>query len=202
MNRQNPFRVLPDVISLIKNDGTRYEDLKANFLPEGVRIPIRNLDVPLEVGDFIERRSAFDKIERYEVLEPGYQPGTFVEPSYLAKVRSEAQADREKRSAVQHIQQFGANSRVNIDSRDYSVNVAHGNTGSVFCELRDALRANVEDISVRNELESRIEELEQCNTKPAFLEKLAAFTKATQDATAVIQPFLPALIEWGSRLAG
>lgn len=202
VERRSAFRVLRDVIALVKKGGERHENIQADFRADGVLVPVRNLPVPIEPGDKIERQAAFDTVERYEVLDPGYEPGKHNEPAYRAKVRSEADVERDRSQAISHIYQYGANARVNIGSEDRSVNTVYGNTNTLFSELRQAIQESSQDAEAKSELLQKVEELEEAKSQPDFLGKLADFTKAAQNATTVIQPFLPALIEWGSKLAG
>lgn len=65
--------MLPDRISVLKQDGRRFENLKS--LVERDSIILDDADVPVDEGDQIERQLPGGRTELYEVLDSGFTRG-------------------------------------------------------------------------------------------------------------------------------
>jgi hypothetical protein len=86
----------------------------------------------------------------------------------------------------------GTNSRVNINSKDSSVNTVTTVSSQVFVQLRDALR-QIDDPKEREQISSSIDSLESsCGTRD-FIWNYQQFMSVIADHMTVFMPFLPAL---------
>jgi hypothetical protein len=89
----------------------------------------------------------------------------------------------------------GSNPRVNINSQDYSINVA--NSGLIFRQLAEVISNGITDAKVRNALLKKTEELESAVAdKPRFLQTYNAFIAAAANHITIIAPFIPALTQY------
>jgi hypothetical protein len=112
----------------------------------GPTLFLLNTKVPLTAGDAVERSLPSGIVERFIVIDPGFQQGIHGIPShYQAKYR---RADAEPRKAGGHIVHVsGAHARINMDSIDRSTNTvqylaAATEPGDLAIELR-ALRVEL-----------------------------------------------------------
>jgi hypothetical protein len=113
-----------DLITLIKIDGSKIENIKAHVQPK--TIFIFDEKVPLEEGDKIYRKLPSNLIETFVVIDRGfYGEIAGMKAHYQAKVKKEANMDQEKyKSIINYNFANGTNSRINIDSTDlYAPNV-------------------------------------------------------------------------------
>jgi hypothetical protein len=94
----------------------------------------------------------------------------------------------------------GANSRVNINSVDNSVNLVE--QASSFADLRKAIDAEVGDAMERATIQERLTELELSVDRRSGWEKYAAFMAVSADHISVISPFLPSLHDFIGKLLG
>lgn len=86
----------------------------------------------------------------------------------------------------------GANSRVNINSQDSSVNVVAGDGAQVFSGLRAAC-GDIQDPSEKQAVETAIDEMEAAWGTDQFLGRYQAFMSAVANHMTVFAPLLPAL---------
>jgi len=88
----------------------------------------------------------------------------------------------------------GANSRINVNSTDQSLNVVTTTTEHIFVELRKQLEEHVRP-EEQAEVLSRLDELERAQATPTFAQKYTAFISATANYMTIVSPFIPALTE-------
>ncbi len=86
----------------------------------------------------------------------------------------------------------GTNTRVNINSKDSSVNTATIDSSRVFFQLREAI-SQVEDPHERKRVESSIEALESSFGTSEFLGQYQQFISTISNHITVFGPLLPAL---------
>jgi hypothetical protein len=179
-------------ISLVKQDGTRINDIHAHVQP--TMIFIDDAALPIEEGDRFLRRLPNGLAERYLVLDRGYWDGPGMRPHYQVKVRKETGISVERQAATIYNVQ-GANPRVRVNSLDASVNVVTTSATSVFPQLKQVINDTVPDDDRRAELLSHVEDLERAQGTPSFLERYKAFMAVAADHLTLLSPFLPALTQ-------
>lgn len=136
-----------DSVDLIKQDGSRFDGVKATVAGSDL-IVIRGNKYIVEVGDLLTRKLSNGVEETYQVIDPRYYettPGSSG-PHYQLKVRKLGLP--EAKEAVQHIiyNVSGNNTRVNVGSVDNSINVA--NINDAVGEQIKALRKEIEELEL------------------------------------------------------
>jgi hypothetical protein len=191
-------RMLNDTVTLVKQDGQRFENIRANVQPK--RIFIFDVSLPIEEGDRIIRTLPNGLPESYLVLDRGYHeapqrrgmPG--IPPHYQVEVRKESRPTLgAPSSAVYNL--YGANPRVNIQSHDASLNVVNVSSENLFAELRKVIEENVPDVQQKADLLGHVDQMEKAKGTPGFTERYKAFVAVIADHFTLIQPFLPALTQ-------
>jgi len=93
----------------------------------------------------------------------------------------------------------GTNARVNIDSRDSSVNVANDISPAVFEQLASAIRPSAADASEKKKLEMAVEEMRTSHGTSGFGSRYCAFISLLADHMQVfgpiVAPYLPILAQ-------
>ena len=89
----------------------------------------------------------------------------------------------------------GNNPRVNIGSRDDSVNVVALDSNTLFDKIVDSVAAEVEDPGVRDELIAAVRALEAATDPPSRAELFGKLLQIGANVITVLQPFLPALTQ-------
>ena len=128
-----------DRITLVKADGqVAKEDIPA--LVTGDMIFTADQSLPLEVGDHLLRELPNGLVEDYEVTNPKfYNVGS--KAHFQIEVRKDG-APKEQTSVIQGITNHfsGANSRVNINSTDNSINISADFSQAQLKDLVDQIR--------------------------------------------------------------
>jgi hypothetical protein len=179
-------------ISLVKQDGTRINDINAHVQP--TMIFIDDASLPIEEGDRFLRRLPNGLEERYLILDRGYWDGPGMRPHYQVKVRKETSINVERQAATIYNVQ-GANPRVRVNSLDASVNVVTTSATRVFEQLKQAVTDNVPDDNHQGELLRHVEDLERAQGTGSFLERYQALIAVAADHLTLLSPFLPALTQ-------
>lgn len=180
-----------DSVVVVKQDGTRSDELKA--VVQSDEITLLDTSVDVEEGDRIERRLPSGRAESFLVLDTGYNPGHGpIPPFYHMKVRKDT-AIREQRQGPQVVYNLtGANARVNVNSTDSSTNVANVNSSQLFEEMR-AAAAGVQDSEQRQLLTERIDAMERSHTSGDLAQRYRDFISVAADHMSLFSPFMPAL---------
>jgi hypothetical protein len=184
-----------DTITIVKPDGQRFENVKADVQPDTVFIDDGSL--PLEEGDTILRELPNGLEERYTVVDRGYFSEGLGGGSgeYQAKVRKKSiPSDQGSSKVVYNVQ--GENARVNINSKDSSVNVVSVQEEQLFADLREVIQDQISNSEKTKQLLGRVEALENARGTEKFSQKYADFMSVIADHAQVSQalaPYLPAL---------
>lgn len=183
--------VANDVVALVKQDGTRTENVKA--VVQSTDITMFDTSLNVEEGDRIERRLPNGRIESYLVLDTGFNPGHSPVPAfYYMKVRKES-AIRDDRSSTSVVYNLtGHNARINVNSTDASTNIANVNSAELFLKMRDAA-TGIPDSERRQLVVERIEEMERSQGSHSFAKRYSEFISLAADHMSLFTPFLPAL---------
>jgi hypothetical protein len=188
----NPFSdLMNDVVALVKPEGSRFDGIQANI--QSSRIMVTDISIPFEEGDSIERERPGDFIDRYTVLDTGYEAEFHGMPArFNLKVRKDTAIPRIPPAATHTYNLNGPHARVNNNSIDASVNTSFASSQQLFAEIRDAL-TSLEDVKQRAQLNAHIDEMEATQGTPGFLARYQAFVQGAANHVTVIGPFLPAL---------
>ncbi len=190
----DPFaELMRDTVSVLKEGGRRFDDVKANVHSKGIRIS--DVSLPLEEGDRVVRTLPNGVQESYVVTDTGYSAGLFeIPPSYNLKVRKDTKFAAEQDSSTIY-NLYGNNPRVNIHSEDKSVNVATVTAENLFTDLRRVLETGIEDPDHRSALLALTNQMEQNQGTPTFTDRYKDFIATAADHLALVQPFVPALTQ-------
>ncbi len=186
-------RMSRDTVTLTKPDGRQFQGIKANVQPEIIFIPDTSL--PIEEGDTIERILPNNLVEQYRVLDRGYYSGQgSIRAHYQVKVRKGTTMEAE-RQATTIYNLHGANPRVNINSRDQSINVVETSAGDLFDRLRKLLQTEIADPQQRAALIAQTERMESAQGSPSYVERYKEFMALAADHLGVLQPVLTGLAQ-------
>lgn len=137
-----------DTISIIKPDGSRVDNLKANVQNKGIYL-FRS-DVLVEANDIIERKMSNGGKEEYRVIDPGfYEKVASINAHYQMKV--EKFGLPQKQTTPQTVYNVGDNAKIYNHSVDMSINIHNHNAEIV--KVLDELKSEIEKIS--NELQKQ-----------------------------------------------
>lgn len=137
-----PFNdFLTDIVSLLKQNGESFEQVKASVQKN--KIFIHRADLLIEPGDLIRRFMSNGAEETYKVIDPGFHEQFHGIPAgYQMDVVKLGLPDA--KSAIQHITYniSGANNRINQNSTDNSVNIVNSNPDlqAHIAELREEIK--------------------------------------------------------------
>ncbi|MEA2075196.1 MAG: hypothetical protein U9O85_05625 [Euryarchaeota archaeon] len=182
-----------DKVSLIKDDGSRFDDIKANVQPH--KIFIDDASLPIEEGDKLIRTLPNNLVESYIVLDRGYYESIGDIPShYQVKVRKESVIPASTPSSIVY-NLIGDSSRVNINSQDISVNVKNITSGDLFEKLKKAIEENEDNVDKKSKLLSLVDEMEDAQGTDRFRERYKEFVATAADHMTLLIPFLHALTQ-------
>ena len=146
-------KMYTDIVTLIKQDGTTDENIKA--VVESGRIIImvdKRKSVPLiESGDRIRRKMSNGGEETFEVIDPGFNEGIRGQLSHYAmKVRK--LGIPQAKIPTQNIA-IGPNARINQDTVDQSTNIVQlsSDVAKILEDLRQEINQCIEDQSQQSE---------------------------------------------------
>ena len=87
----------------------------------------------------------------------------------------------------------GNNPRININSQDYSINIA--NSKIVFDEIRKTIESAIKDENLKKDLQTKTSEMEQNVGKSSFLKTYSEFMALAANHVTVFAPLVPALTQ-------
>ncbi len=88
----------------------------------------------------------------------------------------------------------GANSRVNLNSADNSTNIVSTADDRVFVQLHEKV-VSIENITAREDIQSRIRELEAASKSGGFLHAYQSFIASAADHMTLFAPLVPVLTQ-------
>ena len=133
-------RLFTDTVTLIKQDGTTVEGIKA--IVQSKKIFIQGHAPLIESGDLVQRKMSNGAEDTYEVIDPGFHEKFHGIPAgYLMDVRKLGVP--EAKSAIHSVTYnvTGNSARINQNSVDHSVNVVQ--LSSDIVENLEALRQEI-----------------------------------------------------------
>ena len=183
-----------DRITVIDRDDKRYENLRA--VVDARMIITQQAKVPIESGDSIERKLPNGRTERLTVINAQYHIGRGTSIPDFYEITYEREGAHSQRSKPQPISVHisdSPQSHVNIDSEDYSISISYGNAGSLFDEIRDLLRAAVEDSTELESLLEKVDAMESSQEAGGFKEAYDDFIASAANHITVLLPILSSL---------
>lgn len=191
MRTAGPWRSLidPEDVEIIAPGGEVRSKVRAWF--SGKQFIIEDMSADVRPGDEIRRPLPNGRDDVFVVDDPTcYTSGGFG-PHYQVKVSRRGTMDR--RSGGNYaIHVTGANARVNLHSTDNSTNIS--NSGTLFGDIRAALKSGVSDSKSRSALLAAVDEMETTKDDPGkFAQAFQAFVALAANSMTIITPFLPQL---------
>jgi hypothetical protein len=187
--------IKPDDIDVVAPDGTVRCRVKGHYA--GSQFVIDDMSADVQEGDEIRRLLPNGKEDVFRVVDPKFYDGMFGKHYQVTIVRK---GSFPLHTGGHYLHVTGANSRVNINSTDNSTNIIAG--GNVFGDVREAVRRNVSDDTVRAELERLIDHLEQAKDKRTFTTSFQGLIAGAGQFVSVLAPFLPGLTQLLTHLPG
>jgi len=193
MSREMFERLMTDRVSFLKADGKKVRDnIKAAVDAAKNRITTFEVDLPVEEGDFFERTLPNKTVERFEVLEPGYQAGLMkIPPSFQVSVKKVTDRPRPGPS-LGSITIHGDHARVNLNSVDQSTNISSKTTVDVWANLQTTIEREVPEPK-RSQLLRAVAGMKEAAGKPSFRERYKEFMTQAANHMTVLSPLLPLL---------
>ena len=187
----NLISICKDKVTLIKQDGSVYENIKANVQPDIIFIV--NYKLPIEEKDKLYRILPNGLVEKYDVIDRGYYSDfQSIKAHYQVKVRKEGSIKEEEYKSITNIYNVtGDQSKININSIDNSVNKITTNK-----ELFEKLITTLDEIKDENTKIKAInlaKEMENSINIPGYKVKFQSFISVVANYMTIVGPFIPSL---------
>ena len=150
---------------------------ESKFINTGPMVPFENKPD----SQFVVM-GVFSKREFVYVTEKGY------------KATQKSPATRSSTKLAENIHFHGDNARFNVNSSDNSTNIASVTNEQLFVQMQEAARS-ITDENERNEIVSRLPELEKARGTGGFLQAYQNFMASATNHVTVSVPFLPILAQ-------
>lgn len=183
-----------DVVTLLKKNGQRIENIKAHVQPK--IIFITDTSVPIEEDDYILRTLPNGLEERFLVVDRGFysKRGSF-NAHYQVKVKKESSPAIVKPTGKVIYNIHGPNARININSQDSSININNVTEEKLFEDLKQIVSTKISNKDEKSEIIFAIESLEKSIGTNNYLSKYQKFIALVANHMAIITPFIPALTQ-------
>lgn len=193
-------KFLNDIVTIIKANGERYENIKAQVGSNEIFIHDTNL--PIKDGDIILRELPNKTIERFKIIEVVFnREFQSIPANFELKVKKESSSlkDPVPRNVTNvTYNMHGKYSKINIGSEDSSIIISNKNAPIIITELRETIKNRIQPDLEREKLLAKLDEIEltlRGNDKSEYLEKYKEFIALAANHITIIAPFLPALAE-------
>ncbi|PCJ50486.1 MAG: hypothetical protein COA74_01515 [Gammaproteobacteria bacterium] len=182
-----------DKIKIINKAGVVYDNLKAGVQPK--MILFSNASIPVEVGDTILRELPSGIEESFIVTDPGYFAGVAgFKAHYQIKYKREDSLSKEKPEPSTVIYNVsGQNSRVNINSQDYSNNQINNSPEELFALMKEIISKEITDKKDKNDLIALTNKMQSDCGTPNFIQSYKDFMATAANHMSILAPILPAL---------
>jgi hypothetical protein len=184
----NPF-------TLVKNDGRKTE---FRGLLSQKTLTTFNHNLLVEDGDIVERTLPNGTVERFQVMDTGFQAGLHgaIGPHFQMKIQKLGTPTSSFRAPAGNVTNIynvhGPNARVNLQSVDSSSNIANIGEKELFDKIRSAIEAGVLGPQ-RDQMLSAVTELQTSAGTELFPDRFQQLLSVSANAMTVLGPFLPAL---------
>jgi hypothetical protein len=177
------------VCDIVSSTGNLIATTKAAILPQN--IVVFDTSLAISVGDEVRRALPSGQDETFEITDP-----TFFQEFHGTKAHYQLKYRRKGTfphgaggNYTFHVS--GNNARLNIDSRDQSINTVV--EGDVLGGLETALRDGIQDSEKLSRLVAAVDEMRREQHKPGFVVAYQKFVSICADHLGIVAPFLPAL---------
>lgn len=182
----------PAKVTLLKADGRQFQEVDAS-LHTG-QIFFNDPELPLEVGDIVQHQRPGGIVDEFVIVDPNFMTGLGgrIPAHFQSKVtrRDKPLASHDDaRTITYHL--HGANSRVNIQSSDNSLNLTL-TADTLFSVLKTFVQKEIEEPD-RSAILATVVEMENADKGTAFREKYLQFVSVAADHLGVLSAFLPML---------
>lgn len=196
--------MMRDIVTLEKQNGEIYKNIKANIQKETIRILDTSLII--EEGDTITRLLSNGHMEEYIVMQSDCFGKRYGIPEHyeltVRKLTSMSNIDSPGSVHYNFVDHSvntingGSNNRFNKSSTDNSTNLVYTKSElTVFDELRNKFsEAQIDEVE-RTELLSQVDQLEESVDTPNFISRYQKFISSAADHMTLIGPLIPALTE-------
>ncbi len=188
-------RFLTDRVTLLRRDGTAYENVDASVQEKFIFIA--DVSLPVECDDKIKRRLPSGVEEIFVITDPGFQQAFgSIAAHYQARYQREGTAKPAEPTAPRGNVTYnvsGSHSRINVNSLDKSINISDTAVQTTLDQVRTLLQDHVADAEERERLLAKVEELQQVHGTEKFVETYREFMQMAADHMTVIAPLVPAL---------
>ena len=184
---------MKDILTVIHQDGTRHENVRASVSPEV--IVTNDATIPISVGDTIERQLPSRQIEELIVTDVHFQRGGRTIRDFY-EIHYERQGSRRSQrqpSSVNVNVRGSPNTRVNLHSTDQSINIVNSQASATFEQIRDLLEDSVTDRDALEILLEKVNDMERSRGTSDFLRAYKDFVASAADHITVLSPVLPML---------
>ncbi len=185
---------LTDTVTLIKENGTTHENVRAGVQLK--MILIADVSLPVEAGDKIKRVLPSGVEETFIVTDPGFhQKFHSIDAHYQVRFKREGAASQGQPGGVNiHVSGDQAQARVNVNSVDQSVNVSSAQVGATFDQTRDLIRQGVADAAERGRLLEKVDELQRAHGTGGFGQAYKEFMAVAANHMTVLAPVMAGLV--------
>jgi hypothetical protein len=184
--------MLTDSVTVRTKDGKTYADVRASVQPGNIFT--QRIDIPIQPGDEVVRRTPAGIDEVFVVQDPGYHAKFGSIPACYQMTVRRADAPRSEAGGATVIYNLtGPNARFNINSVDSSTNVVSQAPPEFFEALRLAIQSRIPGGQEQKDLLATTADLEQESGKPGFAQRYARFMALAANHMDVLAPFIPAL---------
>ena len=148
-------------------------------------------EIPLDEFDIIihEIRNGYKK--EYVVTNAGYYD-EIMGPHYQADIEPKVVFDkRQNETSINDVIISGNNSKVNINSIDYSINLISIPFNEIYEKLNE-----IEDQNIRKDSMRCLKELEESKDSETYKSKYVELINILSDHVSIIAPFIPILTQF------
>lgn len=171
-------------------------------LADNKRLITFDMNLDVEDNDVAERTLPNGKIERFRILDTGFNSGLHGIPASFQMRVEKVGAGVPSRSGgaavTHHYHAEGPNARINLHSVDSSHNVANAEEKELFEKIRDAITAGVANAAQRDQMLGAVDEIEASAGTSKLAEGFRGLMAVSADAMTILLPFIPVLTKLAS----
>lgn len=182
--------IKPDQIDIVSPEGDLRCSVKGYY--DGSGFVIDDMSVDVRPDDEIRRALPNGQEEAFIVRDPKYFAGGPFGSHYQISVSRRGQFQKHS-GGNYSISVTGPNSRVNVHSKDSSVNIAGAE--QTFEGIRLALEADGLPIEKLIEVETKLAEMSAAKDKSTFAKAYQSLVGTVANHITVVAPFLPTLTD-------
>jgi hypothetical protein len=149
----------------------------------------------IHVGSVLQVKGGRD-YWRVTDTEDIVKDGTFIKfEARVEKINLSGQPTRPSVRGGNTFNLHGAQSRVNIQSQDSSVNISHQVTENLFADMRQVIQTHIQNEDERTQILNKLGELEVAKGTGGFTQKYQEFIATAANHVSLLVPFIPALTQ-------